>query len=112
MKFRVDNNVSVGGTCLQGYVNTTYDALVAVFGEPCENDGYKTDAEWNIEFDDGEVATIYNYKDGKNYLGEDGLDVKNIMDWHIGGNNAKVVEYINDVVDDYKVYSITKFLVS
>ena len=35
--------------------------LISKLGEPTDSfDEYKTDAEWIIEFEDGNVATIYN----------------------------------------------------
>jgi hypothetical protein len=95
MQFRthntgVDYDV-INGTCLQGYVSADYSALCERFGEPTNGDGYKVDAEWLVQFEDGTVATIYNYKDGKNYNGADGLEVKDITDWHIGGITKRAV---------------------
>ena len=82
-----------GGTSLQGIIQIDYDALVKVFGEPHCDDGYKTDAEWGFDFD-GVIATIYNWKNGKNYCGTDGLETKDIVKWHIGGFNNKAVEVV------------------
>ncbi len=81
--------------CLNGELDISYAKLVELLGEPnAGTDGYKTDAEWSIEFD-GVPFSIYNYKDGKNYLGSDGLDVEDIRDWHIGGSNKeKAAEFI------------------
>jgi len=91
------NNIEpyfANGTSLKGHTDTPYKKLVEVFGKPnIECDGYKTDAEW-IVFTPVGVATIYNYKDGKNYLGKDGLAVKNITNWHIGGKSEDVVKWI------------------
>ncbi len=71
-----------------------YREIVAVFGKQnAKNDGYKTDAEWEINTPAGK-GTIYNYKDGKNYLGEKGCIIENITDWHIGGENKECAEYI------------------
>lgn len=89
--FKMGGDVNM--TSLQGYVTTTYADLVGCFGEPtCDGDGYKVDAEWIITFADGVVATIYNYKDGKNYCGEEGLDVEDIREWHVGGYGNTGVE--------------------
>jgi hypothetical protein len=63
-----------------------------------EGDGYKTDAEWEIKFEDGSIATIYNWKDGKNYCGHSGLKTVNIRDWHIGGFSSGVVNYIKQAL--------------
>ncbi len=60
-----------------------YSELVDLFGEPAEGDGYKVDARWVIEFEDGVVCTIYNWKNGPNY-GEN-RKVEDISFWHIGG---------------------------
>ena len=82
-----DNVVNCGGTSLVGYITVSYEKLVNTFGEPNNSDGYKVDAEWDIKFADGTIATIYNWKNGKNYIGCDGTDVEEITDWHIGGVN-------------------------
>ena len=78
-------------------MNTTYSKLFEKFGEPFD-DGYKTDAEWKIEFSDGKVAAIYNWKNGKNYNGSEGLDIDDITVWHIGGFDNSVVERIQKIL--------------
>jgi len=92
------NSNDANGTHLQGYIDASYSELCTTFGEPSEGCGYKTDAEWVLKFDDGTIATIYNYKDGKAYLGEDGLPKQDIRDWHIGGFNKKAVELVTDAI--------------
>jgi hypothetical protein len=91
------------GTHLQGEIECDYAALVAVFGEPNgRGDQYKVDAEWVLTFHTfgmtEDVATIYNYKTGKNYLGDEGLPVSEITDWHIGGKEPRVVSYVASMV--------------
>ena len=101
MKFEVKNEDFgvANGTSLQGYISATFDELVNTFGEPGKGDEYKTDAEWIIEFNDGTVATIYNWKDGRNYCGSGGLDVEDITDWHIGGNGQRSVDLVESVLE-------------
>jgi len=97
--FKKAEGSAVNGTHLQGYIETTYARLVEVFGKPhFEGDGYKVDAEWVLETPAG-VATIYNYKDGKNYNGEDGTPTELITDWHIGGHKEDVVAHIIRAVE-------------
>ncbi len=92
-----EKEINVSGTSFVGYVNTTYSKLFEKFGEPFD-DGYKTDAEWEIEFSDGKVATIYNWENGKNYNGSEGLDLDDITVWHIGGFDKSVVERIQKIL--------------
>ena len=42
-------------------------------------------------------TTLYNWKNGKAYLGNEGQDIEDITDWNIGGK-SKEAEYI---LDDY-----------
>jgi hypothetical protein len=98
MKFKKADINDICGSSLQGYITEDYNKLVEVFGEPTDSDGYKIDAEWMLKFDDGVVATIYNYKDGKNYNGSDGLDVEDITNWHIGGFDNEVIKRIQDLL--------------
>jgi hypothetical protein len=81
----------LNGSSLMGIATGSYHELVDLFGEPVvETDGYKTDAEWIIQLG-SMLLTIYNYKDGKNYLGADGLNVSQITDWHIGAKSQQAV---------------------
>ena len=97
--FKMGGDVNM--TSLQGYIRTNYETLVGCFGEPtCDGDGYKVDAEWIITFADGVVATIYNWKNGRNYCGAEGLDVEDIKEWHVGGHRGTDVEgRVHEVVD-------------
>jgi len=87
------NNIDPSGTSLQGYLTVSYADLVKKLGEPTENfDDFKSDAAWYIRWNDGVIATIYNWKNGKNYCGSQGLKTKDILHWNIGGlaNNVQV----------------------
>ena len=93
---------NVAGTYLQGYIRANYKQLLKAFGEPHDpnGDNYKTDVEWAFKFADGTVATIYNWKDGRNYLGPDGLEPENIHEWHVGGFSQKAVARVIDAIED------------
>ncbi len=103
-KFTKTSNIS--GTHLQGNVGATYQELVEIFGEPTrfewsnESDN-KVDAQWSIKFEDGTVATIYNYKNGLNYLGAEGKRVSEISMWNVGGYDERAVTLVNDEVIDW-----------
>lgn len=89
----IDCEETPNGTCLQGEIEVSYKKLVKVFGKASDGDGYKTDAEWIIMTPVG-IATIYNYKDGKNYCGIEGTPKTKITDWHIGGHTKTAVSFI------------------
>ena len=95
----------INDTHLQGSVGATYHELVEIFGEPTryEPDEYenKIDALWAIKFEDGTVATIYNYKNGLNYLGAVGKRVSEISMWNVGGLDERAVTMVNDEVIDW-----------
>ena len=102
MKYTTQN-VNIHGTSLRGYITTDYDTLVKYLGEPNTGDEYKIDAEWDIEFDDGRIATVYNYKDGRNYCGAVGLPVDAITNWHIGGNTDSAPVLVHSIINDFEV---------
>lgn len=84
-------------TWLVGEIDCSYVDLVNAFGDSNVDvteyfDG-KVDIEWRLMTEAG-IATIYNYKDGPNYMGAEGTPVHKIRDWHIGGTDPKVVGYI------------------
>lgn len=96
MNFVHDATISM--TSLQGYVEATIHQLKEVFGDPTydETSGDdKVDVEWNLRFDDGTVATIYNWKD---YDG--GQRVRSGVEyhWHIGGKNQIAVANVLEVL--------------
>lgn len=92
-------NTEWEGSHLQGEIDVSYKTLVSIFGKQnVKTDGYKIDAEWLIHTPYGQ-GTIYNYKSGKNYLGKDGLAIKDIRDWHIGGINKEIYNCILDIIN-------------
>lgn len=104
----VDHTLEIGGTYGLGEIETSYKNLVRIFGNPkiIKDKGNKTDVEWGIVFADGNIATIYNWKNGKNYLDKDGISINDIDLWHVGGRVKKVLYYITDMLgakihDDY-----------
>ena len=92
----------VNGTSLQGEIDISYKELVSIFGEPhSKGDGYKVDAQWLLQFNTPEgpvVATIYNYKTGKSYLGRSGMATSRIRDWHIGGKEPIAATLIKQAI--------------
>ena len=91
----------INGSHLQGHIHTTYANLVNKLGKPhIEHRDSKVDVEWSIEFNNGTIATIYNYKDGVAYLGKEGAPTEKITDWHIGGHNKKALEYVHWLLSD------------
>ena len=72
-----DHDISKVGTSLQGYVQCSYDDLVNTFGTPTIEGGMETkiEVEWNLtfydpskHFDEVQIATIYNWKNGKDIV--------------------------------------------
>lgn len=86
--------IDINGTHWQGNITAWYWDLVRVFGKPDTFDGYKVDAHWVVQEGDV-IATVYNYKDGINYLGrKDGTPKTRITDWHIGGFDKRAVDLV------------------
>ena len=80
MKFT--NDALVNGTSLKGHIVTTYAELVEKFGEPNKGSD-KTTVEWRLDFEDGTVATIYDWKYGETPMHK--------TEWNIGGKNSDAV---------------------
>jgi len=98
IKIEKEEGRAAVGSCLRGYIKTSYEQLVRTFGEPgSDGDGYKTDAEWTVRIND-ELVTIYNYKNGPNYNRGAGPPVEEITAWNIGGFNYKVERLVERAV--------------
>lgn len=79
------------GTSLQGYIETTRAELTRVFGKPIEyGEGGKVTIEWGILFDDGTIATIYDWK--RYELGSP-TDPE-VMQFNIGGFSVRAAELV------------------
>ena len=81
----------VVGTCYQGKIDTSYHRLVETFGLPeYFEDDDKVQVQWAIKFNDGTLATIYDWKDVKR--------ASEVTEWHIGGHSqAAVVNVIDEI---------------
>ena len=103
------DDIDVNGTSLQGHVSCGYEDIVRCFGEPIDlhtlvTDG-KVDVEWVIRFEDGTVATIYNWKNGPNYCGDAGLYRHEVVQygWHIGARNKHTVRLLEEAIAYHQV---------
>ncbi|CAB5220459.1 hypothetical protein UFOVP236_63 [uncultured Caudovirales phage] len=111
MKFVTHNHkeIDINGTSYQGVIACSYRVLVMLFGKPLEKnfDNYKSDAEWHVEFDDGAQMTVYNWKNGKNYCGDEGIPTQEINTWHIGGQTQEVVNRVSLILATPTLASLT-----
>lgn len=96
-------HVTVDGTSLKGYIKTTYANLVKAFGNQTysrPSADRKVRICWNIEFADGTVATIYDWKNS----GKSTKWVKeNCLVWNIGGYDKQAVNRVLDVLMEKQV---------
>lgn len=91
-------DTDIDGTCLQGQIAANYDDLVRAFGPPMAGDDYKTDAEWVVRVNET-TATIYNWKNGRSYLGADGIPTEQITCWNIGGRSHEAVRLVERLLE-------------
>ena len=93
MEYKTHNETTVAsiGTSYRGEIKTDYDTLEKLFGEPLLGDGYKVQAEWDVVFNDGLVATIYDWKDD--------LLPHLVTCWHIGGKDFEAVARVNELIN-------------
>jgi len=92
MKFKTGNHVNINNTSYMGLVWTTYDHISSVLGFPTRKDDGddKVTCEWDIEFEDGSVATIYDWKTDRT--------PKGLYDWHIGGHEKEIVAKVENLL--------------
>lgn len=75
-----------------GTLKATYEEIIEVLGEPCfgESSDGKIRAEWVIRFDDGILATIYDYK-------QYGTPLEEVTSWSIGGFSPKAEVHVHSL---------------
>ena len=92
MKTIFDQPELVNGSSYQGQVLATFEQLVETFGKPeIDEEGYKVRVEWMLQFEDGTIATIYDWKEECHYT--------DVTDWHIGGFNKTAVALVTDKLE-------------
>lgn len=100
MRYTTHNQgeIDANFTYLIGRLVASYDELVTIFGEPMPGDGSKVDAEWRIQFSDGTVVTIYNWKNGRAYMGPAGLPTNLIGVWNVGAKSQRAYDMLSLVI--------------
>lgn len=94
-----DTDIDIFGTHLQGYIDCSYQQLTTLFGEPDPTTSWKVNWEWIIKFDDGTVATVYDWKSGSRLRDIDGNRDTAIVQWNIGGHNRKALDYLYNTIN-------------
>ena len=81
-------NSSTDGTSFQGVtIFANVQDLTRAFGEPTIQDNTgedKVNFEWDMETDEGDVFTIYDWKEYRK------LDLDEQIEWHIGSNSRSI----------------------
>jgi len=97
MKYTATAEIS--GTHLQGYVTTTRGELTRLFGNPWQADSSeKVTLEWGVLFDDGTIATVYDWK---RYEPRE-LGLNEEYAYHVGGLSPRAVELITQALEKEK----------
>ena len=89
-----DDLINVTGTYMLTTINLPFDRVARVLGDPIRfkpEDDDKIRVEWDIKFEDGAVATIYDWK-------EYNRKPEEVTNWHIGGNSFDVVQRVYDLL--------------
>lgn len=75
---------AIYGTGLVGEIEATFEGLQEAFGVPeAGGDDGKTRAEWHLQFDDGTVASIYDWKES--------MPLEALTTWHVGGRTHEAL---------------------
>lgn len=77
-------------------ISATVNQLTAAFGEPYNsNTGEdKVNFVWDMETEDGEVFTIYDWKEYRI------ISKNEIIEWHIGGHSVEITEKAAEEIEE------------
>ena len=74
-----------------------YSILKSIIGKP--NKGiYKTDVEWTLQFDKNICIYLYNWKNGRNYNGKDGIPLKLMEHWNYESNSDLAIAILDYII--------------
>lgn len=96
----ISRTKKINGTSLIGYISASLQQLKEAFGDPCyfsPSTYDKTQIEWRLLFEDGTIATIYDWK---RYGVIPNAD--EVVDWNIGGKNHKALELVQEALKRVK----------
>lgn len=92
MKFQSHNDqpVDINFAGLQGYLQATRAELISIFGA-ARTTGLddNVNCEWDILFEDGRVATIYNWR-------KPVPDLHDAHNWSLGGHTRADAQRVHD----------------
>lgn len=80
-----------------GTVKATYKEMVAAFGKPKSGDGYKTEAEWDVELIPGCFVEISNYKTSRSYDSKNPT-IKRLREWNVHGTDSDAIEWVKGML--------------
>jgi hypothetical protein len=81
-------------------IESTVNELEHILGEPDygDNNGYdKVNFEWVMETDNGDVFTVYDWKEHRSLLGN------TVVEWHIGGHSKDVTEQAKREIENARI---------
>ena len=93
------------GNRTRGIFLVPYYILVEAFGVPSiltVSEGKTTDAEWTTTTESGSTISLYNYKNGSNYLGTKGTPTHEIAEWHLSAPLDTYYWEIKHFLDQFK----------
>ena len=92
------SNKDVNGTSFHdSEIRASVNQKIEAFGEPSyeNNDGSdKVNFEWDMETENGEVFTIYDWKEYRR------ISKNEIIEWHIGGHSVEVTEKAAEEIEE------------
>lgn len=90
MNFRTHNQVQINDhlTMLQGTIQASLAQVIKAFGECRKGPSERVVHDWKIQFDDGTVATIYDWN-------SDPISDATPYNWRIGGKSHRAVELVH-----------------
>ena len=80
-----------------GIVTASYKELVDAFGQPKAGDGYKTEAEWDVELISGHSVTIYNFKNSRSYDSKNPT-IKRVREWSVNGTDSDAIAWVKGIL--------------
>ena len=86
-----EGNSQTHMTCGRGSVIATYDRLVELFGQPYVTNCGKTQVEWDIEWSDGTISTIYDWKCND-------YEPEEVTEWNIGGDSYLSADHVKNLL--------------